>query len=92
MSGRYGPYVKYDRVNATLPRDVSPETVTLEQAVALVAAKQSKGKPERKAPARAKAPAKAKAKVPAKAKAKAPAKAKPKPKAKAKAKVTSAQS
>jgi DNA topoisomerase I len=23
MSGRYGPYVKYDKVNATLPKDVA---------------------------------------------------------------------
>jgi hypothetical protein len=45
MSGRYGPYIKYDKVNATLPRDVTPESVTLDQAVALVAEKQSKGGP-----------------------------------------------
>jgi DNA topoisomerase I len=24
MSGRYGPYIKYDKVNATLPKDVAP--------------------------------------------------------------------
>jgi len=81
MSGRYGPYVKYDKVNATLPRAVSPDSVTLEQAVALVAGKQAKGKPARRSPARAKAPAKT-----APAKAKAPGKAKPKPKAKPNAK------
>jgi DNA topoisomerase-1 len=39
MAGRYGPYVKWDKVNATLPKDVAPEAVTLEQAVELVNAK-----------------------------------------------------
>ena len=37
--GRYGPYVKWAKVNATLPKDVSPEEVTLEQALELIAAK-----------------------------------------------------
>ena len=79
MSGRYGPYIKYDKVNATLPKDVSPESVTLDQAVALVADKQAKGKPARKAPAK-------KARPKAKPAAKAPAKSKAKPKAKSAAK------
>jgi DNA topoisomerase-1 len=39
MAGRYGPYIKCGKVNATLPKDVTPETVTLEQALALIAAK-----------------------------------------------------
>lgn len=43
MNGRYGPYVKYKSVNATLPKDTDPESVTLEQAMELVAAKQAKG-------------------------------------------------
>ncbi len=38
-SGRYGPYVKHKSVNATLPKDIAPEAVTLEQAVELIAAK-----------------------------------------------------
>jgi DNA topoisomerase-1 len=42
MDGRYGPYVKWEKVNATLPRDVKPEDVTLEMAVALVAEKAAK--------------------------------------------------
>jgi DNA topoisomerase I len=82
MAGRYGPYIKYDKVNATLPKDVSPESVTLDQAVALVADKQSKGKPARKAPAKKAKPKKAAAK--AKAPAKAATKAKPKAKSAAK--------
>lgn len=31
--GRYGPYVKHGSVNATIPKDVEPEAVTMEQAV-----------------------------------------------------------
>ncbi len=42
-SGRYGPYVKHDKTNATLPKDLPPETVTLEQAIELVDAKAAKG-------------------------------------------------
>ncbi|PQV57390.1 DNA topoisomerase-1 [Defluviimonas denitrificans] len=42
MSGRYGPYVKWEKVNATLPKEVEPETVTLEQALELIAAKAAK--------------------------------------------------
>lgn len=72
--GRYGPYVNQGKVNATLPKDVKPEDVTLEQALALIAAKGGAAPSKRAAPkkAAAKAPAKAKAA----AKPKAPAKAK----------------
>jgi DNA topoisomerase-1 len=43
--GRYGPYVKWGRVFASIPKDQAPETVTLDQAVALVNAKAgAKGK------------------------------------------------
>ena len=52
MDGRYGPYVKWKRVNATLPKDVTPEDVTLEQAIELIAAKKPKGR--KKAPAKKK--------------------------------------
>lgn len=37
--GRYGPYVKRGKLNASLPKDVSPEEVTLEQALALLDAR-----------------------------------------------------
>ena len=51
MPGRYGPYVKWDKINATLPKEIEPEAVTLDQAVDLVNAKAAtKGK--RKAPAK----------------------------------------
>ena len=44
MKGRYGPYVKHGKVNATLPKSAEPETVTMEQAVELIAAKAAKPK------------------------------------------------
>ena len=37
--GRYGPYVSHDGVNATLPADKTPETITLEEAAALIDAR-----------------------------------------------------
>ncbi|MDW8371762.1 MAG: type I DNA topoisomerase, partial [Geminicoccaceae bacterium] len=42
-TGRYGPYVKHGRINATLPKGTSPETLALEETVALLAAKAAKG-------------------------------------------------
>ena len=61
LDGRYGPYVNYKKVNVTLPKEVKPEDVTLEQAVAWVANKsgQTPAAGKKKAPAR-KATAKAK--------------------------------
>jgi len=43
-SGRYGPYVKHGKVNATLPDEGMITTVTLAEAVELLAAKSGKGK------------------------------------------------
>ena len=51
--GRYGPYVKHGGVNATVPRDIKPEELTLDQAVALLAERAAKGGGKKK-PARAK--------------------------------------
>ncbi|MGE3144006.1 MAG: type I DNA topoisomerase [Pseudorhodoplanes sp.] len=42
-NGRYGPYVSHDGVNATLPADKTHETVTLEEALALIDARAAKG-------------------------------------------------
>ena len=36
MKGKYGPYVKFGKVNATLPKDKDPEQLTVEEAVALI--------------------------------------------------------
>ncbi len=52
LEGRYGPYVKWDKVNATLPKDTKPEDVTMEMAVALIAEKAAKKKPARKTKAK----------------------------------------
>jgi len=41
--GRYGAYVNHGKVNATLPRGIDPASVTLADAVALLAAKASGG-------------------------------------------------
>ncbi|MBD3678251.1 MAG: type I DNA topoisomerase [Rhodobacteraceae bacterium] len=63
MDGRYGPYVKWEKVNATLPKGTEPDAITLEEAVKLVdekaAKKGTKGKA--KATTTKKAPAKKKA-------------------------------
>ncbi|MEM7241407.1 MAG: type I DNA topoisomerase [Pseudomonadota bacterium] len=50
MNGRYGPYVKWKKVNATLPDDVEPKDVTPELALRLIEEKQAK-KGKRKAKA-----------------------------------------
>lgn len=42
-SGRYGPYVKHGKVNATLPNGSDPDSFTLEEALGLLASKASKG-------------------------------------------------
>jgi DNA topoisomerase-1 len=39
MSGKYGPYVKWGKVNATIPKEVEPEKVTMDLAVALITEK-----------------------------------------------------
>jgi len=59
MSGRYGPYVKYEKINATLPKGTEPADVTMEMALEYIAAKIAKGpaKKKRKAPAKKKKPA-----------------------------------
>ena len=61
-SGRYGTYVRHGKINATLPKGVTPEEVTLEEGLALLAARVAKGPvvkrgAARKKPAAKKAPA-----------------------------------
>ena len=84
MAGRFGPYVKSGKINATLPKGTVPEDLTLEDALPLLAARAlaapAKGKkaPVKKAAAKkpaAKKPAatKAAAKKPAAKKAAKPA-------------------
>jgi DNA topoisomerase-1 len=42
-TGRYGPYASHDGVNATLPAHLSPDSITLEQAVGLLEARSARG-------------------------------------------------
>lgn len=42
-SGKYGNYVKHGKVNATIPKDMKPEDVTLEKAIELIAERAAKG-------------------------------------------------
>ncbi|ASD64559.1 type I DNA topoisomerase [Bdellovibrio bacteriovorus] len=58
FNGPYGPYIKCGKVNASLPEGATPDTVTLEQAVALINEKgpaKGKGKGKAKAAPKAKA-------------------------------------
>ena len=51
MDGKYGPYVKWEKVNATLPDNTEPDAVTMELATQLIEereAKAGKKKPARK--------------------------------------------
>jgi len=65
MAGRFGPYVKSGKINATLPKGTAPEDLTLEDALPLLAAKAGAA-PKKKAPAKkAAAPKKAAGKKPA---------------------------
>ncbi len=61
MAGRYGPYVKWGKINATLPKDVEPESVTMDMAVDLITAKAATKGKKRKAPAKKKTATKKKA-------------------------------
>ena len=76
--GKYGPYVKWDKINATIPDTITPDDLTLAQAIDLIderAAKAGKKKPSaKKAPAKKPAAKKPAAKKPA---AKKPAARKP---------------
>ncbi len=54
LSGRFGPYIKFAKVNATIPKNIAPEAVTLEEAVRLIAAKMENGGSKTKARGNAK--------------------------------------
>jgi DNA topoisomerase-1 len=66
--GRYGPYVKHEKTNATIPKEVDKDAITLDEALVLIAdrevsapAKKGKAAPKKaaaKKPAAKKAPAK----------------------------------
>jgi DNA topoisomerase-1 len=62
-SGRYGPYVRHGKINATLPKGISPDVITLEEALELIAAKAKQGGGKIKKPAAKTTTAKATAKT-----------------------------
>ncbi|HMC13520.1 MAG TPA: DNA topoisomerase, partial [Gallionellaceae bacterium] len=65
-NGRYGPYVRHGKINATLPKDIGPDEITLEEALSLLAARAEKIPASKKRPAKSPA-AKPKPKAAAKA-------------------------
>ncbi|WP_282153552.1 type I DNA topoisomerase [Ruegeria atlantica] len=58
LDGRYGPYVKWEKVNATIPKDIKPEDVTQEMAIELVNERAAKKGTKKKAAPKKKAAAK----------------------------------
>ncbi len=58
LDGRYGPYVKWEKVNATIPKDIKPEDVTQEMAIELVNERAAKKGTNKKAAPKKKAAAK----------------------------------
>jgi DNA topoisomerase-1 len=81
--GKYGPYVNWGKVNATLPKGKDPQAITVEEALALIAEKAGKAPVGKAAKAKAKPKAAAAetkttktAAKPKTTKAKAPAKSK----------------
>ena len=47
FTGRYGPYIKHGKTNATVPKEMDPEKLTMEQALSILVAKE--GSPKKKA-------------------------------------------
>jgi DNA topoisomerase-1 len=80
-NGRYGPYVNHDGINATLPSDMTPDAITLEQAVGLIEARSARGGGKKRAAAPRSTARKAPGKAKAAAKPKPPASADKKPRA-----------
>jgi DNA topoisomerase-1 len=48
LDGRYGPYVKHGKTNASLPKDMAPEQLDVAGAVELIAARIARGNTGRK--------------------------------------------
>ncbi len=57
--GKYGAYVKYHKINASLPKNADVASFTLEEAVALIASKEGSGGAVKKKPATKKTATKA---------------------------------
>ncbi len=66
-AGRFGAYVNWGKVNATIPKSISPEKITLDEAIELIAEREGRpagasarrnAKPKTAKPSGKKAPAK----------------------------------
>ena len=77
LHGRWGPYIKVEKTNYKIPKDVEAEDLDRAQCLVIM-----ENQPKKKGKAKAKPKATAKPKAKAKAKPKAKAKAKPKAKKK----------
>ncbi len=56
LDGKYGPYVSWNKVNATVPKGTDPATLSVDEAIRLLSERAAKGggkKPARKACAQA---------------------------------------
>ena len=51
LAGRYGAYVKWGKVNATIPKSMSPDSITVQDAVELIAERE--GRPAKAPPKKA---------------------------------------
>ncbi len=53
LEGRYGPYIKHGKTNATLPKDMEPSALNIDQALEILAEREKKApsKAKKKAPA-----------------------------------------
>ncbi|MEM7768685.1 MAG: type I DNA topoisomerase [Pseudomonadota bacterium] len=60
LEGRYGPYVKHGKTNATIPKDMKPEDLNIDQALELIAEREKKAGKKKPAARKKKAPAKKK--------------------------------
>jgi DNA topoisomerase-1 len=67
LEGRYGPYVSHNKVNATIPRAKDPASLTMDEAVALLAERIANGGGKKSKPARGAKVKSAKEEKPAKA-------------------------
>jgi DNA topoisomerase I len=63
--GRYGPYVQHKKIRATLPKSITPEELTFEEAMGLLTEKEAKGPTTKKKPATKTVAKKSAAKKPA---------------------------
>jgi DNA topoisomerase-1 len=77
--GRYGPYVSHGKINATIPKSIAPDAISLQDAIELIDARggatPARKSAARKAPTKKPAAKRATAKTPAKKAAKAAASA-----------------